>query len=112
MNTTTQTTIDPHGLVTISGNVKRNGFYAAGEPDEPPYYIENLTITDSNGNTLQGKKIENGKCYNVCSLDQWQIDNCEEVLIEKFTDEEASALDYLIDEAIERGRECARNAYA
>lgn len=111
MNTSTQTTIEPFGLVTISGTVKRNGYYTAGEPDEPPYYIENLIVT-ADGETIQGWKTEDGKRRFVCSLEQWQIDNCEEVLIDKFIGDEKAYKDTLIDEAIERGKEYKHFAYA
>lgn len=117
----TQTTLEPYGLVRISGEVAKNPDFDGyqQEPHEQPFYVRDLKVVTASGEVLQGhdENAVSGRdgqpaYVTICGLEPFEIEKCEEVLIEKFTDEEASTLDYLIDEAIERGREYARNAYA
>ncbi len=102
----TQTALEPYGLIRISGEVEKNPDFDGyqQEPGEAPFYVRNLKVIGLKGLSGTGNITDD--------LEPFEIEKCEEVLIEKFTDEEAGALDYLIDEAIERGREYARNAYA
>jgi len=48
----------------------------------------------------------------VCGLEQSEVEKCEEVLIEKFVEEEGFERDALVDEAISSGRFYRHLAYA
>lgn len=102
----TSTILEPYGLVRISGEVEKNADFDGWqqEPGEQPFYVRNLKVIGLKGLSGTGNITDD--------LEPFEIQKCEEVLIEKFTDDEGSALDYMIDEAIERGREYARKAYA
>lgn len=97
----TKTVIEPFGLVTISGEVARNPDFDGYQQElgEPPFDIYNLTVT------VSGIHLD-------ATLEDIGIDTLQDILIEKFIDDEQAYQDTLIDEAIERGKEFARNAYA
>jgi hypothetical protein len=99
----TRTTLEPYGLVRISGTVARNPFYTFEERQfEPLYDIQNLRVE------IKNEVLHSPTC---CQFEQWEIEKCEEVLIEKFVENEGFEQDSLIDEMIERGRELAHRAY-
>lgn len=109
----TSTILEPYGLVRISGEAGRNPFYNFEERQfEPEFEISGLRVVDAQGKVLQGRiEPAKGATYIHCGLDQYEVEKCEEVLIEKFLDDEQAYQDTLIDEAIQRGRELARHAY-
>ena len=47
-----------------------------------------------------------------CSLEDYEIEICQEALFEKFAEDDQSYNDTLIDEMIERGRQYKHLAYA
>lgn len=97
----TKTALEPYGLITISGEVERNRDFDGyqQEPYEPPFDVYSLIVMC-------------GRHEIVSEMDMCEIEKCKEVLIEKFIDDEQAYRDTLIDEAIERSRSFARNAYA
>lgn len=110
----TQTTLEPFGLVRITGYVQKDKDYdpETEGPAGSPFYISDLTVTTEKGETVQGwTRYLGGRRVYVCSLENWQVENCHDVLIDKYQDNEQARAEYLIDEAIERGREVAHYAY-
>ena len=109
----TQTTLEPYGLVRITGTVARNPFHTFEERQfEPAWIVNDLTVVGADGETIQGWTRQGEKNVYVCTLDQFEVDQCEEVLVDKYTDDELSVADRMVDEAIERGREYKHMAYA
>ena len=112
---TTKINLEPYGIVRISGEVKQN-LWADHETEGAafsPFDVRDLkVVVVEDGEVLQGEKEENGKRYQVCGLDQIEVEMCEDALIDKYIDGESAKADYLIDEAIERNRENARETYA
>ena len=101
----TSTILEPYGLVRISGEVSRNPYHTFEERQfEPEFDVSGLRVIAADGEILQAPTC--------CQFEQWEIEKCREVLIEKFLDDEQAYKDALIDEAIERTRSFARNAYA
>lgn len=99
-----KTTLEEHGLIWAAASISHNpDFDPMTEPGEPAYNLDGFEIF----------KMENGKRIVITShLNRWEREQIEDTLIEKFVEDRAETHDYLIDEAIQRGREYARNAYA
>jgi len=99
-----RTTLEPYGLVRISGDVSRNVYHASDPEYEPAFDVFHLRVVTRDGEVLQGRKEQGKKVFNVCGLEQSEVEKCEEVLIEKFVEEEGFERDALVDEAISSGR--------
>ena len=101
----TQTTLEPYGLVRISGEVAKDKDFCPHTEGilGSPFDVQNLIVCEMGFAGWTDITDE---------LDRLEIEKCEEVLIEKFLDDEQAYKDALIDEAIERTRSFARNAYA
>lgn len=97
-----RTTLSDYGLVTITGNVSRDKDFdpitegCAGSP----WHITGLRVADAEGADLTD------------DLDNYETEQAEECLIERFQDEEISVLDRMVDEAIQRGQQYKHMAYA
>ena len=107
-----RTTLEPYGLVHISGDVSRNVYHASEPEFEPPFDVFHLRVVTRDGEVLQGRKEQGKQVFNVCSLDQIEVEKCEEVLIDKYREEEGFERDYLINEVIDSGRLYKHRAYA
>ena len=112
-----QTILEPYGLVTISGEVTRSNS-ADAETEGlmySPFDVSDLTVkTESEilqgWTTIEIKGTER-RVYR-CSLENYEIEICQETLFEKFAEDDQDYNNALIDEAIERGREYKHFAYA
>ena len=101
----TSTTLGPYGLVRISGEVRRNPHHTFEERQfEPAFDVRGLQVVAEDGEVLHGKKAAEIGRFLYCGLDQIEVEKCEEILIEKFIDDEGSEQDFLLDEALERNR--------
>ena len=100
----TKTTLEPYGLVRISGIVARNPYHSHEERQfEPAFEVRELRVESAD-------EVLHSPTY--CDFEQWAVEACEEILIEKFLEDEGFEQDRLIDEAIERGKEYKHLAYA
>lgn len=109
----TTTILEPYGLVRISGEVSRNPFYTFEERQfEPPFGIRDLQVIAADGEVLQGREQRGEKVFRVYGLDDIEVQKAEEVLIEKFAENEGFESDRLINEAIESGRLYRHLAYS
>ena len=100
----TQTILEPYGLVRISGVVARNPYHTFEERQfEPQFEVSDLRVITAE------EVLHSPTC---CGFEQWEVEKCEEVLIEKFIEDEGAYQDTLIDEAVERGKEYKHLAYA
>lgn len=109
----TQTTLEAHGLVRISGKVSRNPYHTFEERQfEPQFDIQDLQVIAADGEVLQGREQRGEATFRVYGLDDCEIEKCEEILIQKFLGEEGLEQDRRIDEMIESGRQYASRAYA
>lgn len=101
----TKTILDPYGLVRVSGEVSRNPFYTHEERQfEPAFEVSDLHVIDAEGEVLQSPTC--------CRFEEWEVEKCHEVLIEKFLEDEGFESDRLINEAIESGQLYKHLAYA
>lgn len=108
----TTTILEPYGLVTISGQISRNPYHTFEERQfEPPFIVEQLKVTDET-ETIHGRTVKDEVAVTVCGLEQLEVELCEEILTEKYIEEEQVYKDTLIDEVIERGREYRHLAYS
>lgn len=108
----TSTVLEPYGLVRIWGEVSRNPHHTFEERQfEPKFDVRELHVIKADGEVLQGYDVRNQKLFHVCSLDDCEVEKCEEILIEKFLEDEGFEQDARIDEMIESGKQYARRAY-
>lgn len=100
----TQTTLEPYGLVRISGVVARNPYHTFEERQfESEFEVSDLRVMTAD------EVLHSPTC---CQFEQWEVEKCEEVLVEKFIEDEQAYQDALIDEAVERGKAYKHLAYA
>lgn len=112
-NISTQTTLTDHGLVRLSGTIGRNPHYTFEDRQfEPAWIVDGLTAIDADGNTIQGWEMQGERRVFICSLEQCEVDQCEQVLIDKYLEDESSIADRMVDDAIQRGMEYKHRAYA
>jgi hypothetical protein len=97
-----RTTLSKRGLVTINNKVNHDKHYdpITKRCTGSPWWIVSLLVTDTDSNDITG------------DLDDYETEKAEECLIDKYQEEQGTALDRLVDEAIERGKEYKHRAYA
>lgn len=92
--------LQPYGKVQISGEVKQD-LWADRETEGAaysPFDVRGLKVVDEDGEVLQGSYEKDGKKYQACSLDQVEVEMCEDALIDKYIDGDSAKADYLNDE--------------
>ena len=97
-----QTVFGEYGAIRISATVYANPDFDGWQQnqDEPPHIVEGFKAIDRDGLNITD---------DLCPLETQVL---EEALCEKYVEEKAADMDYLIEEQIERGRQFAPLAYA
>ncbi|MCA0235434.1 MAG: hypothetical protein LCH81_03540 [Bacteroidetes bacterium] len=95
---TVKTSLEGYGPITATATVSRNPYMH--EDGEPRWLVLNLTVKNALGIEI------------TTDLEDYEQQQIEDELINEYCDQEAAYQDTLIDEAIERGRALAQNAYA